>query len=324
MSVHEIEKAKKIHDTKKAQLRAIGLRSMREILEGVYARVTGPTPARGVPCGHDRIDYFLAGFRRQRVCWLGAETSWGKSSFAIMTLLAGEAAKKKTVLITTEDGEDMYGQRFMAARARINALAIRDHETTGDDQKRMIDAINAAQHLPFFYHAVGKSIEAIAGDIKLIGEEHRPDLYIIDYLQAISTSKATQDRRNEITHIARTMTDAVKAANGAGLFFSQLRRLENGKRPDMHSFKESGDIENMAEHVLIGYESDGKRYLSIEKNKDGPKYRSPIEMPFDEVTASFVQQTGFRKPPRAIAMTPAVASVVDEPDYPIPFEETVI
>jgi len=57
----------------------------------------------------------------------------------------------------------------------------------------------------------------------------------------------------------------------------------------------SGDVENAAEHILIGHleveESVSPRaetrWLKLEKNKDGPRDLERLLLPFDPVTASF-------------------------------------
>jgi hypothetical protein len=273
-----------------------GVRSVGEMLNGVYRRATQQKPERGSPTGVHAIDRVIGGFRRGRVTVLGASTSWGKSSFAVMASDVGMRSDKRILLVSGEDGEDTYGQRLMARRAGVNAMALRDLEITPKDLSRMAGVLGSAEGDPFFLNGIGKTAEYVGGAIKSICEEVNPDLVIVDYLHAFTCSKRCQDRRNEITHIARVFTDAIKNAGAAGVIFSQLKRLEDGQRPTMHDLKESGDVENMAEHVLIGYSvvpkqtQERKRYILIEKNKDGPVPGDAIEMPFDNVTASFREQ----------------------------------
>lgn len=274
------------------------VRSVAEILAGVFQRSTSQRPERGCPSGNEQIDQLIGGFRRGRVTVLGASTSWGKSSFAVMVSDVGMRAGKRVLLVSGEDSEDTYGQRLMARRANVGAIGLRDSDMTPPEIGRMANVVASAEHSRFFLNGIGKHAEYLAAAIESIVHEEGTDLVIVDYLQAFSCGKRCQDRRNEITHIARTFTDAIKNSGAAGLIFSQLKRLE-GQRPTMHDLKESGDVENMAEHVLIGYKLESKgngpvaeplRYLLIEKNKDGPLLGSPLEMPFDPKTASFIEQ----------------------------------
>lgn len=270
-----------------------GARSVLELFEAVVVRAQTQRPERGITTGNFELDDMLGGFRRQRITILGAETSFGKSSFAIMVADEAMRAGAGVLLVSGEDSPDTYGQRLMARRARINAFQLRDNVVLEDDLKRMTYEMSKAEIEPFFIDGIGKTAEHLSHAVRALCAEHDIGLVIVDYLQAFNTAKRCQDRRTEVTHIARSFADAIKNSNAAGLLLSQLRRPENTNRePSMHDLKESGDLENMAEHVLLGQietnqNGDEKRWFLIGKNKDGPRNVARIEMPFDIKTASF-------------------------------------
>lgn len=271
-----------------------GARTMAELLESVIVRAETQRPERGVTTGNFELDEAIGGYRRQRVTILGAETSFGKSSIAVMA--ADEGQETGVLLITGEDGPDTYGQRIMARRAQVNALRIRDNILMPDDLAKMKLEAGKGERVPFFLDGIGKPAEELARAVREICAEASIALVIVDYVQAFTCSKRCQDRRAEVTHIARCFVDAIKASNAAGLVLSQLKRPENSNRPpSMHDLKESGDLENMAEHVLLGelvVEGDGDqrketRWIHIGKNKDGGRNVERVSMPFDMKTASF-------------------------------------
>lgn len=280
------------------------IKSIGQLLQAVFEKAQKPRDAVGCPSGHGFVDMMLGGFRRGNIAVLGAQTSWGKSSFSIMTTNATAKAGGRVLLISGEDPEETFGKRIMAARAKINAIALRDHTFQPEDFRKMTDALATAESWPFFLNGIGKTVESLCETIRVFCKQEDPDLVIVDYLQAFTCEKRCQDRRNEITHIARCFVDAIKNAGSAGLIFSQLKRMQAGQRPTMHDLKESGDVENMAEHVLIGYVEKEeqaqhdefgieqfKRFVLIEKNKDGPRIGAPILLPFDLATASFTPIT---------------------------------
>lgn len=272
-----------------------GIKSIAELLASVYQRASTEKPAFGCPSGVDLIDRQLGGFRRGMVTVLGAPTSWGKSSFAIMTTDACFSAGKRVLLISAEDSDSTYGDRFMARRSGVSARMIRDNTVRPNDFSAMLEQVERAEKEPIFVKAIGLPVEDIAECIRLMCQTRDTDLVIVDYLQAISCRRKQSDRRGEINYIARTTVDAIKNAGSSGLVFSQLKRLDDNAVPDMHDLKESGDLENMAEHVLIGSIAKDTgptcdvwhRRISVEKNKDGPRYPKPFELAFDEITANF-------------------------------------
>jgi archaellum biogenesis ATPase FlaH len=277
------------------------IKSIGELLSNVFEKAKTPREKNGCPSGHGFIDVMLGGFRRGNVAVLGAQTSWGKSSFSIMTTNATARAGGRVLLVSGEDPEETFGKRIMAARAKVHAIALRDHTFQPEDFDKMAAALDDAETWPFFLNGIGKTAESLCQTIAQFCKDESPDLVIIDYLQAFACEKRCQDRRTEVSHIARCFVDAIKNGNAAGLVFSQLKRLPPGQRPTMNDLKESGDVENMAEHVIVGYvEKDEeapehdefglesfKRYALIEKNKDGPRVGSPIKLPWDLATASF-------------------------------------
>ena len=271
-----------------------GTRTLSDILSKVYTRAASEKRERGVMTGFGDLDRALGGFRRGLVAVLGAETSWGKSSFAVAVADLALRRGQRVLIVSGEDTEDVYGQRFMSRRSGVSAMALRDGEVQQESLAQMVHVVANAEKSHVFLNGIGRNVEWLAEAIGRVAAEEEVQLVIVDYLQAFSCARKTQDRRNEVTHVARTFTDAIKNAGTAGLMFSQIRRTD-GARPTMHDLKESGDVENMAEHVLIGYLSkpvmgseESVRMISVEKNKDGPRGGRPIELPWDVDTASFL------------------------------------
>ncbi len=122
-----------------------------------------------------------------------------------------------------------------------------------------------------------------------------------DYLQAFDSDKRHEDRRNQVSYVARTLTNVVKLANVSGIIFSQITVQEGKSHPDKHSIRESRDVSNAAEVVMLGFtpekpivrKSDnvqlaraGDRCVLLDKVKDGPK-GGLFPLVWDENSACF-------------------------------------
>lgn len=264
--------------------------SFASMIQTLHERLQTKKPTEGCPSGNRDIDRLLGGFRVGRVTVLGAETSWGKSSFAILTANATLNRSKRVLLISAEDSQMTYAERFAASRMRISAIGLRDNNLRPNDVG-LIDTLRMQTQYAtadFFLDAIGKPVEWIAEAIKHNAELLGPaPLVIVDYLQAISAKTKQQDRRNEVSYVGRVLTDTIKSVGSSGLLLSQLKRPDGKGKPTMHDLKESGDIENSAEHVLIGYLEAGARFIDVAKNKDGPRISESIELGFNPETASF-------------------------------------
>jgi len=273
-------------------------RSLAEMFAAVLDKAKSGAPVSGVNTCHDRLEETIAGFRPKMITVFGARTSFGKSSYAIM--VADEALRKglRVLLVSVEDSEETYGQRFMARRARVNAYNLRGNRCNAGDLKRMTEHTQGAQTTPFFVDAVGWDGPKIAARIREENQAGQLGLVIVDYIQRVGSGARSSDPRISINGSMSAVCDAIKQCNAGGLILSQLKRPEGGnpnKEPDLHDLKESGDIENMAEHVVLGWvtetgEGDAvmqRRFVKVVKNKDGPVDTRAAPIPFDAATASF-------------------------------------
>lgn len=235
--------------------------------------------------GYPELDRATGGIRPGHVWVLGAPTNWGKSSWLISVADHQIATHNKGVLIVScEDESTMLFTRWLVRRAEVRGKAARDarlaaHELARVDEQMKWAALRGKS--PVMVDGRGCVVERLAQDIRSHVAAHGIHLVLVDYLQCISTSRKTQDRRAEINHISRTLTDAIKTSGAAGILASQLTGEE---------VRESRDIEHAAEVVIIGRKSEqGEMTLFLKKNKTGPKDFS-IPLSWNGETGSFVTE----------------------------------
>ncbi len=270
--------------------------SLRGMYRAVVEDLQSGKETGGFRCGIDEIDEALGGFRLGNVTLFAAGTSFGKSSFAILLARQNLTDVARPLIVSVEDKLLLYSRRLAATECNINALQLRDRDVKGEAFKRLVSRANEVPDLPVFIDAVGKTVEWVAEAIRACAAELGTRLVVADYVQRFKSGRHQQDRRNQVSYVAETLSDAIKMSNCAGVLLSQLKRTD-GKEPTMDDVKESGDLENMAEHVIIGWREISKgrfgsddvvtRKAKIPKNKDGPILEQPFELSFNETTASF-------------------------------------
>lgn len=272
--------------------------SIQDLALSVLTDLNKPKDKHQCLSGVRELDEAIGGFRPSMVTVMAARTSFGKTTFAINVSEKSVAAGLNVLWMPFEDSQLVYGRRLVAGRARVNAAALRDRDINYKERQRIMRVIQAAETKPFMAPCIGKSVEWACQMLRDVSKEMKIHLVIGDYIQRMHTERRAQDRRNEVTLAVEMLTDAIKEVDAAGLLVSQLRRVKPGERPTMFDLKESGDIENCAEHIIMGWSeevddgtgSGGRktiRKVFIEKNKDGPLTANDIEVPFDEVSAVF-------------------------------------
>lgn len=285
-------------------LKQYGVVTLHAMYQAVIDEELRGASAKGFPIGLKDIDDAIGGLRVGNVTLLAAMTSWGKSSFGIMAMANNLGGDARPLIVSVEDKLLLYSKRVTARTCKINALALRDNDLHKADYDKIYKTMMELPNEPVFIDAVGKSVEWVAEAISACCKHLGTKLVICDYVQRFKTNKHAGDKKNQVTYIGETLSDAIKNGGAAGLVLSQVKRTQ-GKEPTMDDVKESGDLENMAEHVMIGWRLEDKsgpsfgqaavaRRLNIPKNKDGPIVTKWIDLTFDETTASFVTPADVR------------------------------
>jgi hypothetical protein len=238
----------------------------------------------GYSTGFGQLDAFTGGLRPGHVWAFGAATNWGKSSWLLALLdHCQRVCGRRALFVTAEDTPELLGTRLLCRRAGLPGRATRDGRLTEQHLERVNDEILAARERgpsPVMLDGRGRDVEHLAGDIRAATRAHGIELVLVDYLQCIGTARTTQDRRAEINHISRSLTDAIKTSGAAGVLASQLTGED---------IRESRDVEHAAEVVLIGRRDPDPphaRRLLVKKNKCGPK-DAVIDLDWDDLNGSF-------------------------------------
>ena len=239
--------------------------------------------ARAYSSGIESLDALVGGLRPGYIWVLGAPTNWGKSS--LLLALADhhiETRSTGVLFVTCEDSPSLLFSRWLAKRSGVGGRKLRDGDLNPQERADALSAIgDARDKRPVMLDARGCPVEQIARDITAHVAAHSIRLVLVDYLQCITAERVTQDRRSEINHVARTLTDAIKTSGAAGVLASQLTGED---------IRESRDVEHAAEVVLIGRKEQGQHSLFLKKNKSGPA-DSVIPLGWDSVTGSFITET---------------------------------
>lgn len=246
--------------------------------------------------GHYVLDAITGGLRPGDVWLVGADTSWGKSSFAISVFDECSKRGKRVLIVSAEDSEQTYGDRLMCRRSGVPAQALRDRRLTREHHEAIARVISEARPNPVFIDARGRSVEWLVPQCKRAVKEHRIDCVIFDYVGAFASKTRHQDRRSEVTHIARVLSDVTKTGNVCGVLLSQLTIEDEGGVPGKYAFRDSKDLVQMSEVALIGYaapkdepEHDvqaGDKIIKVVKCKQGASGKKVI-MRWDPVVACF-------------------------------------
>jgi replicative DNA helicase len=96
----------------------------------------------------------------------------------------------------------------------------------------------------------------------------------VDHLQNLTSERRFENRAIEIGYYARQLKTAARDNEVAVVLLAQIGRSgehKTDKKPTLTDLKNSGDVEEVADIVeLLHTMPDGKKLLSVAKNRNGP------------------------------------------------------
>lgn len=228
--------------------------------------------------------YISTGFSRlDRNLWIeagdyiiiGGRPSAGKTALTLQMALHMSKTRRVLYFSLETSARKLY-DRAIANFAMVPLGRIKAHALTDDDWQRVTQAYDVFSRLKLeVVPASGWTVEQIRA--KAI--QSRAEVVFIDYITLIqATGRTMLERATQISIALHTFSQQC----GVTVFaLSQLNR-DGAGNPDMTSIRESGQIEQDADAVLLLYQPDedeGCRTLRTAKNKEGRT--GEMELRFD-------------------------------------------
>lgn len=206
------------------------------------------------------IDPFLGGLARGEVLVLASRPSVGKSAIALQIARnVAEQPGKKSLIFTLEMTRLQLWARIACGVAGISWTELRSGKLNKTEIARVDAESDKLQKIYGAQLLIQDEIYTVA-DMYQIALQYLPDLIVIDHLGEIEWSDPTM-REVEwfglaTKYIKRRMA---KGLNSSVILIHQLNRLVEGrpdKRPVLSDLRQSGEIEQLADVVLMLYRED--------------------------------------------------------------------
>lgn len=229
---------------------------------------------------------------------LAGQPSRGKTVLALQLALA-QSRRYRVGFFSLETSKDKIMDRLVCHYAKVDMGHIKLANLTPEDWERAGKATTA---LSQYYHldvieAAGMTVD----DIFHIALSRRYEIIYIDYLQIINGSG--KSRYEIVTNISVRLHQLSQRHKIMTVALSQLSRASDNKKseePDMHDLRESGQIEQDADVVMMLYckekdNTEGPRILKISKNKEGNTGK--LELEWDGAMQTFTPLSRRSAPP---------------------------
>lgn len=212
---------------------------------------------------------------------IGGRPSAGKTALSLQ--MACEQARRgfRVCYFSLETDPDTLTARIISNRLAVPLADVKSKTIPQSD----LDSLADLHKLPLFIRsASGKG----TGWIKAQAQRMKAQVIFIDYLQLLAASKA-KDRYQQITSISIGLHELAQTTGILVVALAQLNRNAAHASPSTADLKESGQLEQDADAILL-LSDDGEEYQAIlAKNKEGRVGEIPLT--FDKPRQRFLAVT---------------------------------
>ena len=246
------------------------MNSLNEIMVK-NATVGGVTT--GTKTGMERFDE-KGGLQKSDLIIVAGETSQGKTSLALCMTRHAIENGAKVAFYSMEMTKEQLTARLLSAKTNIPANNILYSGSLAPSEMRMID--DARGKLPgenlFFDDKSTSNIDSILLSIRMLKMRKDIDGAVVDYLQILNVnSRSTSfSREQAMGDAARRFKNLAKELNIWIIALSQLSRDSNCPEPNLNRLRDSGQIGEAADVVILVYRAEyyNRAYPAPFDNKD--------------------------------------------------------
>ena len=212
---------------------------------------------------------------------IGGRPSAGKTALSLQ--MACEQARQgfRVCYFSLETDPDTLTARIISNRLAVPLADVKSKTVLQSD----LDSLADLHKLPLFIRsASGKGV----GWIKAQAQRMKAQVIFIDYLQLLAASKA-KDRYQQITSISIALHELAQTTGILVIALAQLNRNAAHTSPSTADLKESGQLEQDADAILLLSGDEAKYQAILAKNKEGRVGEIPLT--FDKPRQRFLAVT---------------------------------
>lgn len=231
--------------------------TLQDALAAAYAEIDAR--ARG------EIKQLSTGFLQLDMCGglndgdlivIGAETSQGKTSFALSLTLHFLRTGVPVAYYSLEMSGIQLATRLLSAASGVPALDIRSGRVTDPhDTEKQDKAAEELRRHPLFIDEAAATCEDMLASIRRLHRTQNVKVAVIDYIQILTSVGRRRDMTDEqlLADMARKLKNLAKELGVVVIVLSQLNRSTTDHIPTLSRLRSSGQIAEAADIVILIY-----------------------------------------------------------------------
>jgi replicative DNA helicase len=235
----------------------------------------------GITTGFNTLDMFTGGWQRQDLVIVGGASSMGKTSLALALSFNATRGNIPTAIFSYEMSANQLIKRIISSESDIKNKSLIEGTLTDNEWHKMHSSLKFIEDSPLYIDECSKtSLRYLLNRIRQYVITKKVKLIMVDYLQLVTNDKKGTNREQEVSQIARSLKNIAKELNISIIALSQLSRnveKRQGCRPTLADLRESGEIEQAADIVMLVYRPE---YYGFQEDEYGKSVKGLAEIIF--------------------------------------------
>lgn len=232
--------------------------TIKDAVKSVYQIVDDNKSSRktltGSPTGFEKIDKKTGGFQKSDLIIIAAETSQGKTSFALSVLNNTVKHGTKVAVYSLEMKKEQLAARLMSMESGISSSDILYSPLDDWKFEKLDKSINSLCNSTILFDDRSTSnIDKIINSIRAMVSKYKIDGVVIDYLQILSVNMKGSNKEQQMADVARRLKNLAKELDIWIVALSQLNRDSQNPVPSLNRLRDSGQIAEAADIVIFIY-----------------------------------------------------------------------
>lgn len=260
VSSADVEKTRHIISVMGESIPSIG-REVKTAVQGLdeFKEMLEDIDERALKTRLDPIDDVLGGLERQTLTIIGARPGGGKTTLAWQIARGVAVGHKRVVFHSLEMSAKALWAKAVSGVSETRWRDVRGGKVSDETLKNMLTTADELKNDYGEYLLVDDS-PATVDAIWQVTSKYSPDLVIVDHLRLLKDFGGGQMREDKrLGYVSQRLKDLAKFFNIPVICLAQLNRSVEGrdnKQPQMSDLRDSGQIEENADNVLMLYPKD--------------------------------------------------------------------
>lgn len=245
-------------------------------IEYIQKAINNKKAFTGFECGFEGLDSVLDGFQEDNMYVIGARPSIGKTAFALAILMGIASKGVKTSVFSLEMSAISLYFRMLSAKSNIPMWQIKKGVIQGTTNTMALFQ-KANEDLfaqPIFIRDSGiDNDKVLYSKIRFEAKVNHAKVIIIDHLGLIEVSDSSGQRYVDVGRITKTLHKMARELHVCIIVLAQCGREAEGKKPNLSLLRESGNIEQDADVIMLLH-----RQRELDDVKDNPDAEYPTDV----------------------------------------------